>query len=116
MLPRSMLSGDRRAIAQLQPNHVFHAASRVIERRRLDSLALAKKIAALVQSYRMRKHLPDVLQLRSRSGDQVVLDAQPHLSTNKNVAFHQQIKVLGDRSSQRVLDRNHGTVSPASIP
>src|SRR6267378_4258460 len=66
----------------------FHWPGRQCVAEGLSPLRFAEKIAALVQSHRMGKHLPDVLQPRPRGGDQVVLDAKPQLSANKNVAFH----------------------------
>ena len=68
----------------------------------------AEEVAALVQRHRMREHLANVFQLGSRRGDQVVLDPQPHLGVNKNVALQQEIKMLAHGTGQRVLHGNHG--------
>jgi len=69
-----------------------------------------KKLPALRQRYRMRKHLLNLFELRSRQGDQVVLNAQQHLALNRYRMLQQQVIVLEHRSGQAVLNRQHGRV------
>src|SRR5947209_7756364 len=92
---------------------MLHASSRVIKRDSRDPPVFAKKIAALVQRYRMREHLPYIFHLGSRGSDQIVLNSEPHLGMNKDIALQQQIQMLTHRPRQRVLHRNH---SGSSFP
>jgi len=76
---------------------------------------LAKKIPALVQRHRMRKHLANVFELYALRSDQIVRNAQPHFSVNKNIALKKKIKVLTYGAGQSVLHRDHRSSGLAGI-
>ena len=74
-----------------------------------------EKVAALRQRYRMRICPPDIAERYLGRRDQVVLNAQAELAVHKDAARKQQIEVLGDRTRQRILDRNHGCCCFAAV-
>ena len=64
---------------------------------------------ALLQSLRMRIHLPDILHPRSGNDDEIMHD--PHLLLSDNREFRmdrKKIEVVVDRSAERILDREDG--------
>src|SRR5262249_24927077 len=79
ILFRRLTAGNGSGITQATGHDMLHASGCVIESNWFNFCMLPKKIATLVQSHRMRKHLPELFQGDSRGGDQAVLDPQPHL-------------------------------------
>ncbi len=68
-----------------------------------------KKAPALRQGHGMRKHAIDVFQRRCNP-DQVVPDAQLRFAHHRYVMLQKKVKVLQNRSSQAVLNRNDRAV------
>src|SRR5208282_2077176 len=58
----------------------------------------------------MREHSPHSAQFYTRQRNQVVHDAQAKLADDVHVAAEQEIKMFGDGTGQRVLDRNYRAV------
>src|SRR5882672_7085696 len=87
-------AGDGSGIGKAFRQNVLHAPCSVIERHGRDSTMAAKKVTALIQRDRMREHPANFFQPGARSDNQIVLNTQPHLSVNKNIALKEQIKVL----------------------
>src|SRR6266446_637389 len=103
-------AGDSRRIAQALRDNVLHASCSVVEWHRFQLRIFRKQVAALIERYRMREHATDVSKLGARQRDQVVYDAQAKLADDVNVAAQQQIKMLGDRTRQRILNWDHRAV------
>jgi hypothetical protein len=100
--------GDACGVGKAFIDDVLDAARRVVERNRLDSRILAEKVPALVKRYGMGKGAAHRAQTYSRSGNHVVHDSQQKLGLNEDVPREQQIRMLGDRASEGILDGDNG--------
>src|SRR6202035_1759756 len=107
-------AGNPRRVVRLLVDNVLDAPGRIVKRNRLQPSVFGKQIAALVERNRMRENAPHVSKFRTRWSYQVVHDAQAKLADNINLASKQQIEVLRNRSSQRVLDRNYCAINASS--
>ena len=95
-------------VRQSMSDHMFNASRSIVKRNRLNLRMAAKEIAALIERHRMRHRLVHGPEFDSWGRDQVVHDAQPEFTLNKNIPCHQQIGMLGHSARQRVLDWNNG--------
>ncbi len=76
---------------------------------------MPEEIPALVEGYRMRQDPPQGRQLHSWGSDDVMHNSQQVLSLYEDIPGDQQIRMFCDRSSQSVLDRNHGSLRRAGL-
>src|ERR1700681_4308764 len=94
ILARGLASGDSRGIFQPTRNHMLHAARGVVERDCLDFRMPAKKVAALVERYRMRQCAPERPEPHSRHGDYIVHDSQQVFALNENSSRQHKVGML----------------------
>jgi len=107
--------GDPGGIAQTFGHQVFNAAGGVVERNRRDVGVGSQPAAALRESDRVRENLADVCELDARGGDDVVTDAKERFPGGDQIVRQEQIKVLGDRAVEAVLDGQHAEVDHAGL-
>jgi len=103
-------TGDGRGIAQALGHDMLHASGRVVERHRLELGIFGEEVAALIECDRMREHAAHICQPGARQRDEVMHDAQAKLAEDVNVAPQEQIKMFGDGTRERVLNRNDSAV------
>src|SRR5208282_6076746 len=103
-------AGDPRRVAQALGYDMLHASRGVVERHRFELGVRGKQVAALFERHGMREYAPDVSEPGARQRNQVVHDAQAKLADDVHVAAEQEIKMFGDGTGQRVLDRNYRAV------
>src|SRR5437868_2693692 len=113
----SLARGDSRGIAEIVSHDVLHAARSVVERFWADLLMTLEKVAALIQCHRVGEHSANVMQLYTRSSDQIVADPQSKFAANEDVVTEQEIEMFVNRTGQRIFDgdnrRSHAVVLKA---
>src|SRR5207253_11111177 len=113
ILLRRLAAGDSGGILCPVFGHIFHGTSRVVKRHRLKLAMLLKKPPALCERHWMRQHAANARKPHAVSSDEIVLDSEAQLPLNKEPVLQQQIQMLGDRTSQGILNGNYRGLSGA---